>query len=186
MEYTWPIINNIVLKKSSYMKPKLFVALSLGVCIAACNDVAEKKETPVKAVQYEKLDSTQWLLGNWFNRSKDGEATEIWEKLNDSTFSAESFVIAGNDTVFYESVKLQERNKDIHYVVSVKEQNNEAPVSFKLVSVDGSKLVFENPAHNFPSRITYTRLTDDSLYAEISGMVKGQERKEGFPFKKIK
>ncbi len=168
------------------MNPKLLITISIGVCITACNNTAKEKEAQAKAVQYKKLDSAQWLLGNWFHRSKDGAATEIWKKLNDSTLSAESFVIAGEDTVFYESVKLQARNRNIHYVVSVKEQNNEAPVSFKLVSADGSKLIFENPAHDFPSKITYTKIGSDSLYAEISGVTKGQERKEGFPFKKIK
>jgi hypothetical protein len=173
---------------------KLLPILISVLLFIACNDSRNTKQmtTDTTKPSYEKLLQASWLLGTWHDVPKitrpievSRELTEIWHKDNDSTLNAESFVISVKDTVFYESIKLQERNNDIHYVVSVKGQNNEAPVSFKLTSIDTSKLVFENPSHDFPSKIIYTRITKDSLYAEISGIVNGQAKKVGFPFKKI-
>jgi len=162
---------------------KLLLFTGAGFFLSACNSTGSAEQEPENIARYEKLDKADWLLGNWFNSGQDGEATETWEKANDSTFKAKSFVIAGTDTVFYESVSLEQRNNEVSYVVRVKDQQEE-PVSFRLTSSTASPLVFENPQHNFPTKITYTKITEDSLYAEISGTVKGQERKEGFPFKK--
>jgi hypothetical protein len=42
-------------------------------------------------------------------------------------------------------------------------------------------LVFENPKHGFPSKISYTQITKDSLFAEISGIQDKKAVKEAFP-----
>jgi hypothetical protein len=47
-------------------------------------------------------------------------------------------------------------------------------------------MIFENPAHDFPQFISYTKITTDSLVAEISGTKNGQARKQRFPMKRIK
>jgi hypothetical protein len=79
-------------------------------------------------------------------------------------------------------VRLEQRKNDLFYIVSVPNQNEEQPVAFKLTSSTIDYLVFENPEHDFPKKITYKLVTKDSLYAEISGDGKSQ----GFPFTKIK
>ncbi len=150
----------------------------------ACNATPKEKAATVKASPYERLDSISWLLGTWTDSSKIGKATETWRKENDSTYTAESFIVSQKDTIFYEQVKLEQRNNEIHCVIKTKGQHDNESVSFKLRSKDAEALVFENPQHDFPTQITYTKIGNDSLYAEISGLAKGQERKEGFPFKK--
>uniref|UniRef100_UPI00374D3630 DUF6265 family protein n=1 Tax=Niabella hibiscisoli TaxID=1825928 RepID=UPI00374D3630 len=162
------------------MSLQLPVVIIIIVCIAACNDAPKDKPALVETPLYEKLDSTQWLLGSWFNSSKEGDATETWEKVDDSTLSAESFVVAGKDTVFYEQVKLEQRNNSLYYVAKTRGQNDNEAVSFKLVSENAEALVFENPQHDFPTKITYTKIGSDSLFAEISGQAKGQEKRWGF------
>lgn len=42
------------------------------------------------------------------------------------------------------------------------------PVPFKMVSLSAAEVVFENPAHDFPTRIRYRR-EDDLLIATVSG-----------------
>lgn len=148
--------------------------------------VKEESDNVLPKEQYGPIKQAGWLLGSWTDSSEFGKATEIWRKQNDSTLAAESFIVAGKDTVFYESVQLQQRMGQTDYIVSVKDQNGAAPVPFTLTLSDSSRLIFENPQHDFPSRITYTKITNDSLYAEISGVKNGKERKEGFPFKRVK
>jgi hypothetical protein len=45
-------------------------------------------------------------------------------------------------------------------------------------------LVFENKEHDFPQKITYTKISNDSIVAEISGMKDGKQSKESYPMKK--
>jgi len=164
-----------------------FIAITfIAATLASCNTINEKNSSSGNSTTtpaYAKLEQAHWLLGNWENFSDDGTATESWKKENDSTYTAESFIIAEEDTVFYENVTLQLRKDTLTYVVSTRDQN-EAPVSFRLIYNDDSALVFENPKHDFPTKITYNKIGTDSIYAEISGIINGSERKEGFPFKK--
>jgi hypothetical protein len=66
------------------------------------------------------------------------------------------------------------------YSVTAGKQNNGQAVLFTATKNTATELVFENPEHDFPKKITYTLVTPDSLYAEISGVGK----KQGFPFKR--
>ena len=159
--------------------------ISVVACMLSCNNEPKEKAMPAQAAPYEKLDSASWLLGTWTDSSKTGKATETWHRENDSTYTAESYIVSQKDTIFYEQAKLEQRNQEIHLVVKTKGQNDNEAVSFKLSSANAEALIFSNPQHDFPTQIAYTKIGSDSLYAEISGMAKGQERKVGFPFKKI-
>lgn len=134
--------------------------------------------------QYVTLDQANWLLGKWKNQTDDGILTESWKKLNDSTFYGESYFVIAKDTVFAESIELAERNEILAYTVTVANQNQAKPVSFILTKINSEKMVFENPAHDFPQKIIYSRIGNDSLVAEISGKTKDKERREIFTFKR--
>ena len=58
--------------------------------------------------------------------------------------------------------------------------------AFKLTSLSPNQLVFENPTHDFPTKITYLKISQDSIVASISGLIDGKEKLEQFPMKKIK
>jgi hypothetical protein len=47
-----------------------------------------------------------------------------------------------------------------------------------------NQLVFENSKHDFPSKITYTKITQDSMVDKISGIFKSEEQTENFPMKR--
>lgn len=141
-----------------------------------------------------------WFLGTWINNTADGIFTEKWEQENDSLYHAISTVVVEKDTVFYETVDLLKTKNDWNYVVSVKNQASilrqaqqpnsasvpELPVSFKLTAFTETQLVFENPQHDFPTKITYTQINADSIVAEISGTLEGKVKSELFPMKRVK
>ena len=133
---------------------------------------------------YVTLEQAHWLLGKWQNQTDDGILTESWKKLNDSTFYGESYFVIAKDTVFAESIQLAERNEILAYTVTVANQNQAKPVSFILTKINSEKMIFENPAHDFPQKIIYNRIGNDSLVAEISGKSKDKERREIFTFKR--
>ena len=45
----------------------------------------------------------------------------------------------------------------------------QAPVPFPLAKLDTESVIWENPAHDFPTRIAYRRVPGDSLVARIEG-----------------
>jgi hypothetical protein len=52
---------------------------------------------------------------------------------------------------------------------------------FTSTRVDPREIVFENPAHDFPTRVTYSR-SDTGLLATISGEVNGKPRSVEFRY----
>ncbi len=159
----------------------------ISLALFACNEI-KKSENNDKSINYSvnAIKQANWFLGTWQNNTPNGVFTESWEQKNDSLYFGLSTVVVGKDTVFYEKINLQKTHTDWNYVVSVKGQNNKQPIAFKLTSSNPTQLVFENPQHDFPTKITYTQITKDSIIAEISGIVNGVEKKELFPMKRIK
>lgn len=134
----------------------------------------------------QKTEVVSWFLGDWENNSEQGDFREIWKQENDSLLKGESVVTIKGDTVFQENVDLVAKNDSLFYVVSVKGENSEKPVSFYMTESSEKKVVFENPKHDFPNKITYEKITNDSLVASISGKQNGKDASESFPMKRRK
>lgn len=161
-------------------------AIAITALVVSCQK-KEKTETTAPeptAKTYALIDKASWLVGEWGNTSKEGVLTETWTRLNDSTLTAQTYFVTGKDTVHTESVVLEQKMDSLFYIPTVKNQNDGKPVTFKLTSSTDQLLVFENPKHDFPQKITYNKVTNDSLVAAISGMKNGKESKESYPMKK--
>lgn len=162
----------------------LLSLLMLGT-LASC-----KKETSTQTETkktFSQLEKAEWYIGEWANASADGELTERWKKVNDSVFFGESyFVTPAKDTVFSETVALTETNGILSYTVTVPNQNDEKPVRFDATSVTDTEIIYENPKHDFPNKIVYRKVGNDSLVAEIFGLKKGEPATEKFAMKKLK
>ncbi|MCI9846914.1 DUF6265 family protein [Flavobacterium pectinovorum] len=146
--------------------------IALIITFVSC----QKKET----VEKDKIKKADWLIGNWENISPDGVLTENWEKVNDSTFSAASYFIKGKDTIHSENIVLAQLGETLTYKATVKGQNNDKPVSFPSISESDKQLVFENPKHDYPQKITYTKGANNTLTAEITGKLNGKQTTERF------
>lgn len=165
----------------------LSAALLCGILLSCKKENTETETTAVaetEANHYEKLEKMDWLLGKWGHTSKEGTLAENWVKVNDSVYKGESYFIIDKDTVFAEYIDLAEANGKLIYTVTVKGQNNEKPVPFTMTSTDDKTTVFENPAHDFPNKITYSKVSNDSLSATISGMQKGELAQQTFGMKR--
>lgn len=156
-------------------------ALICALSVLSCGN----KQADAVIPKYEELAKAKWLLGKWGISSPEGNMVEAWEIKNDSTYAGKTHFIIGTDTVFTETISLEQRGKDVNYVTQMANQNEGKPVAFKMTKANEKQLVFENPTHDFPQKITYT-LKGDSLLAEISGMNKGKAAKESFPMGKLK
>src|SRR6218665_2604301 len=133
----------------------------------------------------QEIDKVKWIAGEWENKSKEGILTESWERMNDTVFNAECYFVNGKDTLHNEKISLKQADNAIIYSPTVKGENGNRPVHFKMTSVNANELVFENPKHDYPQKIVYTKITDDSLVTKISGIIKGKPYSESYPMKKI-
>ncbi|MFT3794118.1 DUF6265 family protein [Flavobacterium sp.] len=155
-------------------KNTLLLALAVGTFIISCDKKAEK--------QPAQITKADWLLGDWENKTPQGDLSESWQKANDSTYNGASYFIKGKDTLFAESVVLSEKNGEVLYTVTAKGQNNDLPVAFKMTTATAKQIIFENPAHDFPTKIQYQLVNKDSIVAQISGKQEGKPASETFAF----
>lgn len=159
------------------MFQKITLVLLLLAIVSCKNSESNEKD---------KIKVARWLLGNWENKLADRKLSETWKKVNDSTFQAQSYFIKEKDTLHFETITLKQTGEELTYNAAVKGQNGDKPVTFKLTNLTEKQLVFENLKHDYPKKISYTQITEDSLVAEISGILAGKPSSEKFSMKKIK
>lgn len=157
-----------------------------AIILASCDNsrqtpASETKTGQAPAAAATTIKSFSWLIGKWQMATKDGITYENWTMVNDSLLEGVSGMIKGKDTSVYEHITLKLDRNDIYYTPTVKDQNNGQPVPFKMTQAIGDSFVFENPQHDFPSKITYTRQSATAMLARISGKINGQEHAEDFP-----
>ncbi len=157
---------------------KCIYTLSLVALLATAS--CKKTENHTK----DKIKTADWLIGNWENKLEEGTLSETWEKANDSTFNGKSFFIKDKDTLNNETIVLSQKGDALFYIPVVEGQNNNEPVIFKMTKSDLKQLVFENRKHDFPQKISYTKITNDSIVAQISGVVNGKTESESYPMKR--
>jgi len=141
---------------------------------------------PASKVKQQQIKKVAWLLGSWQNKTAKGITAESWKKLNDSTYLGKSYQLRGQDTVSAEHIRLEEHQGNLYYIPTVKNQNEGKPVTFTLSGSSATGLIFENPEHDFPQKISYNLIGRDSLAAEISGLYKGKQRAIKFPMSRVK
>ncbi|MDF2187173.1 DUF6265 family protein [Paraflavitalea sp. CAU 1676] len=108
-----------------------------------------------------------WLSGTWqrTNAKPGRSGYERWEMDGDRAMKGWGVSMKGNDTLITEKIRLEIKDNKIWYVADVPE--NKAPVYFELTSITPSGFICENPAHDFPKKISY-QLEGNILTAIIS------------------
>jgi hypothetical protein len=85
-----------------------------------------------------------------------------------------------------EKIHLAFRNGNYYYIPTVKNQNGEQPVEFKITSNNETGFVAENPLHDFPKRISYTLVNKDSIHAVIDDGAATPVKKSNFYYSRKK
>lgn len=145
--------------------------------LQACTN--EKKES-------SKLERSTWLLGYWEMRSPGGSSvTESWVRIDDTSFAgAGKFMDSSGNVVSSEEIRIVLRDGKLCYIPIVDNQNDGEAITFTEADHSDSIMVFENKEHDFPQRIVYTRIGNDSMLAYIEGDVDGETRRIEFPYRK--
>ena len=120
------------------------------------------------SAQTHTLTDISWIAGAW--QTEPGGKRQIeehWTTVAGASMLGMSRTVAGEKTVEFEYLRIEQRADGIYYVAHPKAR---CPATdFKLMRASATEAVFENPQHDFPKRIIYRKGADDSLTATIDG-----------------
>lgn len=169
-----------------YLSGILFLISSCGAQEEVATTEDNKDSLVCIMPEPPRIGRASWLIGEWENNFDGARMFEGWVMTSDSLMTGLSYTIENGDTVAYETISLVQRGVDLFYIPTVSDQNNQEPVEFLLTAFSDSTLVFENPNHDFPQKISYINYGGDSLLAEISGIYEEEPASIQFPMKRIK
>jgi hypothetical protein len=121
-----------------------------------------------------------WIAGCWDYTRNARHVAEHWMVPEGATMIGVSRTVANGKTTEWEFLIIREGAKGLEYVAK---PSGQAEATFTSTRVSAAEVVFENPAHDFPTRIIYKR-DGDALVASVEGTMNGQARRIDFPYKK--
>lgn len=133
--------------------------------------------SPVGARQAKpSIEALSWLAGSWSGTSSRGiEMEEHWTAPKGNSMVGIHRDVGNGRTLLFEFLRIEQRGDEIVYLSM---PNGRSPATpFPLKELSGTRVVFENSAHDFPQRIIYWKDGAD-LRARIEGAMKGKEAGE--------
>ena len=125
------------------------------------------------------VDRLTWLAGCWTQPRNKGVVEEQWMAPRGGSMLGMSRTVIDGKTVEYEFLRIADVSGVLSYVAR---PSGQAEAVFTLKSIDDGLVVFENPSHDFPQRISYRRNPDATVTARIEGTVRGEARGRDFPY----
>ncbi len=116
----------------------------------------------ISTYSFAQQQEFSWLVGTWQEEGKP--SFEIW-KENKESLSAESYKMKDGNKSVTEEIKLIKKGNDFYYVPDV--AGPQGPVEFKITSYGKDNFTAENPAHDFPKKISYEKIDNIHLKATI-------------------
>ena len=153
---------------------RLSARLSLVMFFVGCSCLAAQGQ--------DSLSDLSWLAGGWQGILGKAQIEEHWIQPAGGTMLAVSRTVANGRTVAFEFLRIENRADGIFYVA---QPQGRPPVEFKLTQRSENRAVFENPRHDHPKIIRYSKDADGSLRAEIEGDEKGKHKKMEFKFQPV-
>lgn len=124
-----------------------------------------------------------WLAGCWQAERGDSLFQEMWLPPAPDGMLGAARELRGGRTAFHEFSRIVLRpGGGAAYIAHPAGQ---APAEFPLVERAQGQLVFENPQHDFPTRIEYRHIDFNRMHARTSGTVDGQPRADDYPMQRI-
>ncbi len=166
----------------------MHIGLLLSVPLIAAATFAITSQDPVRPITDDRLipgkmdpallQQLTWICGTWVQKKGNKIVEEHWRPLQGTTILGSSHTFNDKKTSFFEFLRIGHRAGSISYVAN---PGGGPPTLFRLVTLETGLMVFENPKHDHPQRISYEE-TDDGLTATISQL--DGSRKMEWVFKK--
>jgi hypothetical protein len=111
-------------------------------------------------------DTLAWLSGRWVSQERGRWTEETWSSGQGGMLLGTGQSGEGEFTREWEFMRIESDGQG--RIVFWGSPMGAAPVAFPLVSKSANAVTFENPKHDYPTRIAYRR-DGDVLTATISG-----------------
>jgi hypothetical protein len=134
------------------------------------------------AVAAPTIQDAAWFTGCWEFTRGTRTVRETWTPPAGGTMLATSRTVSGGKTTEYEFVILRESPRGLEYVAK---PSGQAEAVFTSTRVTPDEIVFDNPQHDFPTKVTYRRKGTDALVAAVSGEINGAARTLEFPYRAV-
>lgn len=108
-----------------------------------------------------------WITGFWSGESNNQITEERWTSAASGGMLAIGRRLRGNLMSSFEFLCISERNGSLVYTALP--DGRTTPTFFTLTAITADSATFENPDHDFPKMVRYTKRPDGSLEATISG-----------------
>lgn len=131
------------------------------------------------SLQERGVKPLAFLTGTWKTEGK--QSFETWQTNGKSEMKGSAYKIKAGNKVAEETLTIHIVAGKIVYTAIVPNQNEGKPVDFVLNTAVKDKLSFENPAHDFPKKIQYTKLNDTAVFISVLGA-----NDKGFSYKMFK
>jgi len=105
--------------------------------------------------QAHTVAELSWMKGCWRTEVLGQEITEIWTAPPAPVMLGQAVTRRDGETVFWEQLRIEERDGVLALIAM---PGGAAPVRFEATEVGEDHIVFENPNHDYPRRIVYTRM----------------------------
>jgi hypothetical protein len=149
-------------------------AIAVGLFIAAFALTA--------SAQQASLDRLAWMAGTWTGTTAEGiEMVEHWTDPKGGVMLGLHRDVKAERAISYEFLRIQATPAGIVLFASPR---GAPPTPFPMAEEGVERIVFANPAHDFPQRIIYRLTPDGSLNARVEGIVKGKTRSEEWIWKR--
>ncbi|MBN4071147.1 hypothetical protein JYT72_01425 [Crocinitomix catalasitica] len=124
-------------------------------------------------------NSWDYLVGVW--QIEDQEQFEKWEKSADNQLLGSSYKMVGGEKVLLETLLIENIDGMIIYEAKVLGQNDGEGIRFTLNAKEEGCLSFENLDHDFPKKIRYKKVNEETVFVEVLG-----EGDQGFSYSMFK
>jgi hypothetical protein len=132
--------------------------------------------TPAAVVSQPDVSALPvWMAGCWSGERAGERFHERWVIADASTLLAVAHTTKGGRMTAFEFLRVIVRNGKSVYVA---QPGGAPPTEFTATTTTGDRIVFENPAHDFPKRVIYRRDGTEGLIASIDGGTDSGERTE--------
>ena len=112
-----------------------------------------------------------WMAGSWTGESRGIQMEEHWTTPKGNSMVGIHRDTGKGRTLLFEFLRIEQQGDQIVYLSM---PNGRSPATpFPLKEVSGTRVVFENPSHDFPQRIIYWKDGND-LRARIEGTQNGK------------
>ena len=144
------------------------VFIMLTQCNSEGDNDTKENEAPYEVPEGDFFHQISWIEGNWI--LENGRNYEKWTR-HDNGYSIEGYKIGRKGKEVVQRGVFKQEDGGYYFTISVGHIRNGAPMRYEMTSDGPTELVFENSEYDFPTKLKYTRQTENIINTKVEGTV---------------